>query len=89
MLSGELAKPGDRIMILAPVVRGRKGEYRQELEGFARAGFTRARIDGTLHPLDEPPRLDRRKNHTIEVVVDRLLVKADIATRLAQTHATA
>jgi excinuclease ABC subunit A len=89
VLSGELAKPGDRLMILAPVVRGRKGEYRQELEGFARAGFTRARIDGALHGLDDPPRLDRRKNHTIEVVVDRLLVKPDIATRLAQSLATA
>jgi excinuclease ABC subunit A len=89
VLSGELAKPGDRIMILAPVVRGRKGEYRAELEGFARAGFTRARIDGTLHLLDDPPRLDRRKNHTIEVLVDRLLVKPDIAGRLAQSLATA
>ena len=89
VLSGELARPGDRIMILAPVVRGRKGEYRHELETFARAGFTRARIDGTLHPLDDPPRLDRRKNHTIEVLVDRLLVKPDIAGRLAQSLATA
>ena len=89
VLSGEMAKPGDRLMILAPVVRGRKGEYRAELEGFARAGFTRARIDGTLHPLDDPPRLDRRKNHTIEVLVDRLLVKPDIAGRLAQSLATA
>jgi excinuclease ABC subunit A len=89
VLSGELAKPGDRLMILAPVVRGRKGEYRQELEGFARAGFTRARIDGALHLLDDPPRLDRRKNHTIEVLVDRLLVKPDIAGRLAQSLATA
>jgi excinuclease ABC subunit A len=89
VLSGELAQPGDRIMILAPVVRGRKGEYRQELETFARAGFTRARIDGTLHQLDDPPRLDRRKNHTIEVLVDRLLVKPDIAGRLAQSLAAA
>ena len=87
--SGELAQPGDRIMILAPVVRGRKGEYRQELEKLARAGFTRARIDGTLYPLDDPPRLDRRKNHTIEVVVDRLLVKPGIAGRLAQSLTTA
>jgi excinuclease ABC subunit A len=89
VLSGELAKPGDRLMILAPVVRGRKGEYRQELEGYARAGFTRARIDGTLQLLDDPPRLDRRKNHTIEVLVDRLLVKPGIAGRLAQSLATA
>src|ERR1700689_2255121 len=51
VLSGELAQPGDRLMVLAPVVRGRKGEYRVEMEKFARAGFTRARIDGTLHPL--------------------------------------
>ncbi len=89
ILSGEMAKPGDRLMILAPVVRGRKGEYRQELEKFARAGFTRARIDGALFPLDDPPLLDRRKNHTIEIVVDRLLVKPGIAARLSQSLATA
>ncbi len=89
VLSGELARPGDRLMILAPVVRGRKGEYRQELEKLARAGFTRARIDGKLWQLDDPPPLDRRKNHTIEVVVDRLLVKPGIAGRLAESLATA
>ena len=55
----------------------------------ARAGYTRARIDGVLYPLDEPPRLDRRKNHTIEMVVDRLLVKPGIAARLAQSLTTA
>ena len=80
---------GDRMMILAPIVRGRKGEYRQELEKLARDGFVRARIDGELCPLDDPPRLDKRKNHTIEVVVDRLLVKPGIAARLAQSIATA
>ncbi len=63
-------------MILAPVVRGRKGEYKKDLEKFARAGFVRARIDGTLRSLDEEIVLDKRKNHTIEVVVDRLLVKS-------------
>jgi len=89
VLNGELAQPGDRIMILAPVVRGRKGEYREEIEKWARAGFTRARIDGVLHQLDDPLRLDRRKNHTIDVVVDRLLVKPGIAERLAQSLATA
>ena len=89
VLKGELAHPGDRIMILAPVVRGRKGEYKQELEKLARAGFTRARIDGTLYPLDDQPQLDRRKNHTIEVVVDRLLVKPGIAERLTQSLTTA
>src|SRR6202049_449850 len=89
ILHGELAKPGDRIMILAPVVRGRKGEARVDLEKLARDGFVRARIDGDLCPLDDPPRLDKRKNHNIEVVVDRLLVKPGIAGRLEQSIATA
>jgi excinuclease ABC subunit A len=89
ILQGELAKSGDRVMILAPIVRGRKGEYRQELEKLARDGFVRARIDGELCPLDDPPRLDKRKNHTIEVVIDRLLVKPGIAGRLEQSIATA
>jgi len=89
ILQGELAKSGDRVMILAPIVRGRKGEYRQELEKLARDGFVRARIDGDLCPLDDPPRLDKRKNHTIEVLIDRLLVKPGIATRLEQSIATA
>ena len=89
ILQGELAKSGDRVMILAPIVRGRKGEYKQELEKLARDGFVRARIDGDLCPLDDPPRLDKRKNHTIEVVIDRLLVKPGIASRLEQSIATA
>jgi excinuclease ABC subunit A len=89
ILQGELAKSGDRVMILAPIVRGRKGEYRQELEKLARDGFVRARIDGDLSPLDDPPRLDKRKNHTIEVLIDRLLVKPGIAGRLEQSIATA
>src|SRR6202162_4898871 len=89
ILQGELAKTDDRIMILAPIVRGRKGEYPQEREKLARDGFLRARIDGDLCPLDDPPRLDKRKNHTIEVVVDRLLVKPGIAARLEQSIATA
>ncbi len=89
ILQGELAKTGDRVMILAPIVRGRKGEYRQELEKLARDGFVRARIDGDLCLLDDPPRLDKRKNHTIEVLIDRLLVKSGIASRLEQSIATA
>ena len=68
-------KPDDRVMVLAPVVRGRKGEYKKELEKYAKEGYVRARIDGDLVNLDEPPPLDRRKNHTIEIVVDRLLLK--------------
>jgi len=57
-------------MILAPIVRGRKGAYRKELEKLAQDGYVRVRIDGELYPLDAPPVLDKRKNHTIEVVID-------------------
>ncbi|MDX2269655.1 MAG: excinuclease ABC subunit UvrA [Bryobacter sp.] len=78
-----------RIMILAPVVRGRKGEFKKELEKFARQGFVRARIDGVMKPLEDPPTLDKRKNHTIDIVVDRLIVKPDIASRLAASIETA
>jgi excinuclease ABC subunit A len=89
ILNSELCQPDDRIMILAPIIRGRKGIYRKELEKLAEDGYVRARIDGELFPLDAPPSLDRRKNHTIEVVVDRLLVKQGIASRLEQSIATA
>ena len=82
-------KPEDRIMVLAPVVRGRKGEYKKELEKYAKEGYVRARVDGELVNLDEPIALDRRKNHTIEVVVDRLLLKNGIAHRLEQSIDTA
>src|SRR5271155_3120268 len=89
ILHGELCQPEDRIMILAPIVRGRKGAYRKELEKLAQDGYVRVRINGELYPLDAPPALDKRKNHTIEVVVDRLLVKQGIASRLEQSIATA
>jgi excinuclease ABC subunit A len=89
ILQGELCKPDDRVMILAPIVRGRKGAYRKELEKLAQDGFVRVRINGELLPLDQIPILDKRKNHTIEVVVDRLLVKQGIASRLEQSIATA
>src|SRR5271154_28345 len=79
----------ERVMILAPIVRGRKGEYKKELEKLARQGFVRARIDGALRSLDEEITLDRRKNHTIEVVVDRLLVKPEIEKRLEASIKTA
>ena len=62
-------------------MRGRKGEYKKEFEKFAKAGFVRARVDGELKRLDERIPLDRRKNHTIEIVVDRLLLKNGIADR--------
>jgi excinuclease ABC subunit A len=79
----------ERIMILAPIARGRKGEYKKELEKIAQGGF-RARIDGELLTLDEPMlKLDKRKNHTIEVVIDRLVVKKGIEQRLEASIQTA
>ncbi len=75
-------------MILAPIARGRKGEYKKELEQIAKGGF-RARIDGELLTLDEPIKLDKRKNHTIEVVIDRLVVKTGIEQRLEASIQTA
>ncbi len=75
-------KPEDRVMVLAPIVRGRKGEFKQELEKLVQHGYTRARIDGELVGLEDGIALDKRKNHKIEVVVDRLLVKPGIEQRL-------
>ncbi len=89
ILHGEISKDDDRIMILAPIVRGRKGAFRKELEKFAQDGYVRVRINGELYQLDELPVIDKRKNHTIEIVIDRLLVKQGIATRLEQSIATA
>ncbi len=82
-------KPEDRIMVLAPIVRGRKGEYKKDLEKLARQGFLRARVDGVLRSLDEEIPLDKRRNHTIEVVVDRLMVKPGIEKRLEASIDTA
>jgi excinuclease ABC subunit A len=82
-------KQDERVMILAPIVRGRKGEYRKDLEKLSRQGFLRARIDGVLRSIDEPIVLDRRRNHTIEVVIDRLLVKPGIEKRLEASIETA
>ena len=74
-----------RINVMAPIVRGRKGEFKKELQALRQRGFTKARIDGQFLSLEEPPKLDRRRNHTIEVVVDRLIVKSGIERRLAQS----
>jgi excinuclease ABC subunit A len=80
----------DRVMILSPIVRGRKGEFKQEMAKLAQHGFVRARVDGELANLDdEEIKLDKRKNHTIEVVIDRLLVKPGIEKRLEQSVALA
>ncbi len=76
--------PEDRVMVMAPIVRGRKGEFKKEMETLVKHGYTRARIDGELVSLDDEHsiNLDKRKNHTIEVVIDRLLVKPGIEHRL-------
>jgi len=81
--------PEDRVMVLAPIVRGRKGEFKKEMEKLVQHGFTRARVDGELVNLDDDISLDKRKNHTIEVVIDRLLVKPGIEHRLELSVALA
>ena len=79
-------RPQERVMIMAPIVRGRKGEFKKELDKLVQQGFTRARIDSELRNIaDEEIKLDKRKNHTIELVVDRLLVKPGIEKRLVQS----
>lgn len=80
---------GERVMILAPIVRGRKGEFKKELEKLHKDGFIRARVDGELLALDEEIKLEKQKNHTIEVVVDRLLIKEGIVERLNESVRTA
>ncbi|MDQ3069677.1 MAG: excinuclease ABC subunit UvrA [Acidobacteriota bacterium] len=78
--------PADaRINVLAPVVRGRKGEFKKDLAGFRQKGFTRARIDGSFISLEEDIKLDKRRNHTIDVLVDRLIVKGGIEKRLSDS----
>lgn len=90
MVDNILNLPKDsKILLLAPVVHERKGEHLQKLEELKTQGFVRARIDGALVELDEAPKLDLRRKHTIEVVVDRLKVKPDIKTRLADSLETA
>ena len=74
-----------RLYLLAPVVRGRKGEYRKELAEWQKAGFTRVRIDGVFHEIEDAPALEKKYKHDIEVVVDRLVVRAGIETRLADS----
>ena len=80
---------GTRILLLAPVVQDRKGEYQQLFKGLLSQGFIRARIDGVVHELDTPPELDRKRKHSIDVVVDRVVIKPDIAQRLAESFETA
>ena len=90
MVDQVLALPeGSKLMLLAPVVRERKGEHVQLLESLKAQGYLRARIDGTVYDLDAVPELELRKKHTIEVVVDRFKVREDLQLRLAESFETA
>ncbi len=90
MVDTVLALPEDtKVMLLAPVVQGRKGEHLQVIADLRRKGFVRARINGEIVNLDEAPELSLRKKHTIEVVVDRVKVRADLTQRLAESFETA
>jgi len=90
MVDRVLAMPeGTRLYLLAPVVRGRKGEYRKELVDWLKKGFQRVKIDGAFHELAEAPTLDKKFPHDIDVVVDRIVVRPDIGQRLAESFETA
>src|SRR5262245_24473678 len=90
MVDRVLALPtGTRLLVLAPVVRGRKGEYKKLFFDLGRQGFTRVRVNGTVHEVNEDIPLDKNKKHTIEVVVDRLVVRDNLGTRLADSLETA
>src|SRR5678815_1768385 len=90
MVDRTLALPeGTRLYLLAPIVRGRKGEYRKELADLLKKGFTRVKIDGEFHEIAGAPVLDKKIKHDIEVVVDRLVVAPTIAARLADSFETA
>src|SRR5207245_6729228 len=79
----------ERINVLAPIVRGRKGEFKKELAALRAKGYTKARIDGQFRALEDDIKLDRRRNHTIDLVVDRLIVRGGIERRLPGPVATA
>ena len=90
MVDQVLAMPeGTRLMLLAPVVDDRKGEHVQLMQDLMAQGFIRARIDGEVYELDQPPKLDLRRKHTIEAIVDRFRVKDDVRLRLAESFETA
>ncbi len=90
MVDNVLSQPeGTRLMLLAPIVKERKGEHSKTLENLATQGYIRARIDGEVCDLSDPPKLELQKKHTIEVVVDRFKVREDLAQRLAESFETA
>ena len=80
---------GTRLYLLAPIVRGRKGEYRKELAALLKRGFQRVKVDGEVYEIEDVPTLNKKVNHDIEVVVDRVAVKSDLGTRLADSFETA
>ncbi|MCU0839663.1 MAG: excinuclease ABC subunit UvrA [Rhodospirillales bacterium] len=80
---------GTRLMLLAPIVRGRKGEYRKELQDLQRRGFQRVKVDGSLYEIDQVPALDKKRKHEIEAVVDRVVVRGNVGPRLAESLETA
>jgi excinuclease ABC subunit A len=83
------ARPGQRLQILAPVVRGRKGEYRKEWSQWRKLGFVRARVDGAWKELEEDLELDKKRKHTIEILVDRLVAEKDRRSRIHESLETA
>jgi len=90
MVDRVLALPeGTRLLLLAPIVRGRKGEYKKELGQLQKDGYTRVKIDGTLYEIADAPALDKKYKHDIDVVVDRIVVRPDIASRLAESFEAA
>ncbi|TVR07876.1 MAG: excinuclease ABC subunit UvrA [Salinarimonadaceae bacterium] len=90
MVDRTLALPEkSRLYLLAPVIRGRKGEFRKELADFQKRGFQRVRIDGAFYEIEDAPALDKKFKHDIDVVVDRVVVRADMAARLAESFETA
>src|SRR6187551_2664410 len=90
MVDRVLALPeGSRLYLLAPVARGRKGEYKKELADYLKKGFQRVKIDGKFYELSDAPTLDKKLNHDIDVVIDRIVVRPDMAQRLAESFETA
>ncbi len=90
MVDAVLARlPGERLMLLAPLVRQRKGEHHEVFESLRSAGFVRARVDGCVVEIDPPPRMDGAAHHDVEAVVDRFRVRPDVAPRLAESFETA
>lgn len=83
------AEEGSKVLVIAPIVRGKKGEFVKLFEGFKKSGYVRVKVDGEIYTLDEEIKLDRQKKHDISVVVDRLVIREDVKTRLTDSIETA